>query len=257
MLVFVASSVVRFERQLATFIDWKYELDVKDWIGDSPLHCAMRRMNDSAAMRLLSASPQLATTRDTNSATPLHILFNEIVAVDSQLGTKMDGFRMVIQKILGLPGMDNRENLLDGQGKTPWECIPDDGPEPDWPYDWLWELRKHRELPKGARAGRFRTTEDLIEELAGWGGYEMHACESARVDLIQFYIAQDEHQDYLDPQRPTVYTALYNPAYGTEQLFQRSLLLDEDKRPTCRWIHLPANNVSDRHWVDHIKCLNS
>ncbi|KAH6612274.1 hypothetical protein B0J18DRAFT_77748 [Chaetomium sp. MPI-SDFR-AT-0129] len=248
LLVFVASRAVRFEAQLATFIDCKYELDVKDWIGDSPLHCAMRSRNDSAAIRFLSASPQLATSRDGNGATPLHILFHEILTMASDFRvTMVDGYRMVIQKILGLPGMDNGESLLDGQGKTPWDYIPNDGSESDLRYDWLWELRrKHRGLPKGARAGRLRTTEDLIEELAGFDGDEMQACDKIRAVLMQFYIAQDEHQDYVERQQPTVRTAVYQLGYGTDKLFERSLRVDEDKRPTCRWVHLPANNEK---WV--------
>jgi hypothetical protein len=72
------------------------------------------------------------------------------------------------------------------------------------------------------------------------------ACQRVNATLAQFYISSDDTSDYLEFQRPDIWALVYNENYGIDKLFERNLRHDDDKRATCRWVHLPANN---ERWI--------
>lgn len=242
-LILKASTDKRLEELLAQFIDWGYDLSVKDHNQRCPLHLAADSANDAALVRLVSARPGLVTERDRYKLTPLHIAVSRTVT-NNPNDDDRGPFRMMIEKLVSAMGdtVDenqhgkNLEDDSDTSEDSLWGCARDDKK-----YDWIMQLKDTPRMFNGARVAQAKTLDDIIHPITRT---EAKACKKLDATLAQFYIAKDGSTDYLDLQRTWVHGAIYDELYGIEKLFDRNLRPDEDKRTTCRWIHLPANNVS-------------
>jgi hypothetical protein len=173
--------------------------------------------------------------RDEDGSTPLHELVKAIARIDPQEKDRAL-FRLMIDELLSaLDKFKREDDVTDRDGKSPWDYAKGDK------YQWIRDLREKES--GGARAAASQTVEQLVTPI---DETEAAACRKSDTILAQFYIANDGREDSLKPLRPDVYTVIYDQQYGIEKLFDRSRSLGQDKRATCRWIHLPANNVS-RH----------
>jgi hypothetical protein len=234
-LILKASTDKRLEEFLAQLIDWGYDLDVKDHERRCPLHRAADSANDAAVIRLVSARPDLVAEVDQYGLTPLHMAVSKTVSENPENDDRAP-FRMMIEKIFySLDKNKHESDPMDKQGDTPWVYPRKDK------HEWILELKDAPRMFNGARATQAETLNEIVKPI---NHIEADACMKLDATLAQFYIATDGSTDYLDIQRPWVHGAIYDKCYGVDRLFDRNRRLDEDKRATCRWIHLPANNVS-------------
>ncbi|KAK4039188.1 hypothetical protein C8A01DRAFT_36875 [Parachaetomium inaequale] len=236
-LVLKASTNKGLEGLLVQFIASGYRLDVTDHRQRCPLHLAAECVNDAALSRLVSARPDLVVERDDYGSTPLHAVVMKAVNANPQEKDRAP-FRAMIEKLLyALAENQHEDNLEDFSGRSPWEYAR------EVKYGWIRDLREFAVLVNGARAARPETIGDLMILPTP---IEAEACRKSVATVAQLYIATDGSKDYLELQRPDVYTAIYDQQYGVEKWWDRNLGNDGDKRATCRWIHLPANN---EQWV--------
>jgi hypothetical protein len=234
-LILKASTDKRLEELLAQLIDRGYNLDVKDHEQRWPLHRAADCGNDAAVIRLVSARPDLVAKKDKYGFTPLHMAISKTISENPE-NDRRAPFRMMIEKLVSALDENKHESDIKADDrKTPWDYIRKDK------HEWILELKDAPRMFNGARATQVETLDEIVKDI---GDIEADACMKLDATLAQFYIANDGSTDYLDIQRPWVHGAIYDKRYGVEKLFDRNLRLDEDKRATCRWIHLPANNVS-------------
>ncbi|KAH6839514.1 hypothetical protein B0I37DRAFT_235814 [Chaetomium sp. MPI-CAGE-AT-0009] len=237
-LLLKASAWPQFEDLLKQCIEQGYNLDVKDWHKRSPLHLAVQARNDAALVRLVNARPSLVIEKDRNGTTPLHAAIIDVVRWGHEL---MDyaraSYQMMIEKILlAMAENEYDDKIKDSVGKSPWDYLNGDN------YQWVLELREFRYLFNGAQAAQPET----IGDLPRLGGPLEAEASGLSTTIAQFYISHDDTRDYLEFQRPNVVSLIYDPHYGIDKLFERNLRHDDDKRATCRWVHIPANN---EQWV--------
>jgi hypothetical protein len=234
-LLFWASAEKDRLKHLEAMIDWGHDLGLTDHHQRCCLHRAAEYVNDGAMYRLINARPDLASDRDQDGCTPLHTIVKTAVNKDLDEDDKIP-VQGIIEKlrIVLLENQQNDDELKDKAGKVPGDYAEGDS------YQWIRNRCEYRVLLHGTRAAKPESIKDPMPPLSEPA---KEACKKLKATLAQFYIAKDLSSDYLDPQRPHVHTALYNEAYGIDELFRRNLRHDEEMQPTCRWIHLPANNV--------------
>ncbi|KAK4158244.1 hypothetical protein C8A00DRAFT_10967, partial [Chaetomidium leptoderma] len=234
-LLLLVSGRKELEQLLVQFIDWGYNLRVRDHQQRCPLHRAAEYRNDAALIRLVSAEPSLAVERDREGLTPLHLVVMNAM-IQGFFPFRRAPYRMMIEKLLlalAENELEHADDLKDNSGSSPWDYASEDS------YRWIRELREPRVLLNGATVAQPETIEDLITPI---DYFEETDCRRFDATLAQLYIAKDDSRDYLDRQGPDVYSVIYDQKDGIEKMFQRNLRPDEDKRATCRWVHLPANN---------------
>jgi hypothetical protein len=228
---------VFFETLLTQCIDQKYNLSVKDHAKRCPLHRAVMICNDAAVVRLVSDSPSLVVEQDKLGATPLHwVVYGILRCQPWQLAERKATYKMIIEKLLSTQYDDN---IKDRFKKSAWYYISAAMDTFGSDFQWVYDLRESRNLLNGARAAQPEVIKDADITPA-----QAEACRTVSATLAQFYISNDDTSDYLEFQRPDVEALVYQLNYGIDKLFERNLRHDDDKRATCRWVHLPANNVS-------------
>ncbi|KAH7303392.1 hypothetical protein B0I35DRAFT_517349 [Stachybotrys elegans] len=237
-LVLKASANRGLEELLVQFMASGYKLDVIDYKQRCPLHLAAECVNDVAISRLVSAKPDLVVKRDQRGSTPLHAVIRKAVDTNPKEEDRAP-FRTMIEKLLYALAENEHENHFEDSSRmSPWEYAK------AYNHQWIRDLREPGFLVNGARRARPETIKDMVARPTE---IQVSACRKSVATLAQFYITKDGSEDKLDLQRPDVYTVIYDQQYGVDNLFDRNLRRDKgDMRPTCRWIHLPANN---EQWV--------
>jgi hypothetical protein len=235
-LVLKASTDKGLEELLIQFIAARYKLDVTDHSRRCPLHLAAECVNDAAVSWLVGVRSDLVILRDDYGSTPLHTVVRKAVNTDPKEEERAP-FRAMIGKLLyALAENQHPDNLADISGRSPWEYAT------GVKYSWIRSLREEfTVLLDGARAAVPETIKDLVIPPTP---IQIDASRKSVATLAQLYIAKDGSKDYLEMQRPDVYSVIYDQQYAVEKWWDRNLLRGQDKRATCRWIHLPANNVS-------------
>ncbi|KAI9162933.1 putative ankyrin repeat and protein kinase domain-containing protein 1 [Paramyrothecium foliicola] len=232
-LLLKASAHHELEGSLVRFINSGYELQVKDHKRRGPLHRAAECANYTALFYLVTASPDLLLEGDEEGSTPLHLVIRRAIR-DGSGSERRGPFKEMIKKLLFvLAERQHEDDLKDKSGKSAWEYASGDK------HRWIRELRNSG-LLNGARAAQPEKIDDSQTPLSK---DEDASCRKSDAILAQFYIANDGSTDYWDHQQPEVHMAIYDPKFGVEKLFSMNLRRDFDKLPTCRWIHLPANNI--------------
>ncbi|GAW25801.1 hypothetical protein SAMD00023353_1301270 [Rosellinia necatrix] len=228
-LVLWVSAKKEFEKLLKEFINRNYNLDIRDYQQRSPIHRAVKCANYPAVMRLVSAEPELVVAQDNTLSTALHIAVKG-ATVSSQ--EDRIPYQLMIETLVAtFEEIQKDDEIKDESNKSPWDYALGDE------CQWIHELA----LFNGARVAKSTAideTKELPEE-------ERIACESSRATLAQFYIAGDHKSDFLRLQTLDIYSTIYSKQDGIERWFDRKRIStrSDDKLPTCRWIHLPANNV--------------
>ncbi|KAK4183856.1 hypothetical protein QBC35DRAFT_442582 [Podospora australis] len=244
-LFFKAASETKLDDLLEELINDNRKLSdaVKDFRGRCPAHRAISSVNFRALERLLSAYPALAESQDSKGWTPLHIAVCDAAMLETNADDdKKRPLRNMIEKLFtALEQLNSFDDPKALDGKTPWDHLDAE----DNRHAWVKQLRNRKRLLI-AKAARDEGVPQLVPPK---DQDKITACKKTDATLIQFYIATDGTADYIDRQRPTVHQVLYDEADGPDKLFRRNLQQHEDKRPTCRWIHLPANN---EEWVQDL-----
>ncbi|KAK4457240.1 hypothetical protein QBC42DRAFT_236823, partial [Cladorrhinum samala] len=211
----------------------------QDHKGRYPLHLAASCGNDSAVTLLVRAIPRLSIETDHSDRTPLHAIVLHAIEANPDEDNR-EPIKTIIEKLLGaISELGEMDDPKDKDGKTPWDYVQDDA------HMWIRWLREPSNVLTGARAEQAEKLGTLVSPV----GKELTACRKSEAFLVQFYIDRNGSTDYLDYQRSALYHLIYDSRYGVENLFRRNKRNDPEKRETCRWIHLPANNEK---WVQDL-----
>ncbi|KAK4158875.1 hypothetical protein QBC43DRAFT_248639 [Cladorrhinum sp. PSN259] len=239
-LLFKVASDRELEHLLVDLInsslDGIYNPLMRDYKGQCPLHHAASSANDLAVTLLVSAFPHLTIAQDRAGMTPLHSIVQYAIQANPEEQDR-EPFKTIIEKLLGtMAELGEMDDPKDIESKSPWDYVQEDR------HLWIRWLREPANLLTGARAEQDEKLGTLEPPVDG----KLAVCRKSEAFLVQFYIAKNNSTDYLDRQRSTIYRLIYDPRYGAENLFRRNKRTDTEKRATCRWIHLPANN---EEWV--------
>ncbi|KAK4224297.1 hypothetical protein QBC38DRAFT_24204 [Podospora fimiseda] len=218
-------------------LDGIYSPSIQDHRGQCPLHRAAFFGNDLAVTLLVSAYPLLTTAHDHTGLTPLHSVILGAIKANPEEQDR-EAYKTIIEKLLGtMAELGEMDDPKDNDSKSPWDYVQDDC------HLWIRWLREPSNLLTGARAEQDEKLSPLEIPMGG----KLDVCRKSEAFLVQFYIAKNNSTDYLDRQRSTIYRLIYDPKYGADNLFRRNKRnTDVEKRATCRWIHIPANN---EEWV--------
>lgn len=240
LLVLRASTEFSNEELLTQCIDEGYNLGVKTHAKRCPLTLAVLALNTAAVARLVSARPSLVIEQDTIGATPLHWALDRIMKYDSiEIEPYKGTYKMIVEKLLSA---EYDDDIKDHAGKSAWYYISAAAERSGTDFQWVHDLRENKFLFNGARAAQPEIIEDANDRVTA---AQRETCRTLNATLAQFYISNDDTSDYLEFQRPNIEALVYHRDYGVNKLFERNLRHDDDKRATCRWVHLPANNVSE------------
>lgn len=233
-LLLKASSDNRLHSLLGKLIESHCKLDVKDYRGRSPLHRAAEAANYVGLKLLVSARSDLVAGADNDERTPLHVVIR--AAVEDRSAKREENFSSIISTLVSALDENNfDDDKRDTFGKTAWEYAWDDDDR------WILDLRL-REILDGA------TQPDVAEDYTKPRRLDLPqllVAKKSEAILTQFYIDRNATRDFLSRQRPDVFAVVYDTEYGLGRLFSGNVSNNaRDKQTTCRWIHLPANNVS-------------
>lgn len=145
-------------------------------------------------------------------------------------------------------------DIKDKNQKSPWDllkcktavpnCLCDSN---ECAADWIRELRDTLE-PIGGPA-----CEDKVEgqtELTPPepGTVQHRACVTTDGTVGEFYHAPNEKtrqlQECINLKTPSIFKMMYDPQQGCARILSRSRRKEASQEFKCRWIHIPANNVS-------------
>jgi hypothetical protein len=196
---------------------------VRDREGQTPLHCAIRMFCEEAA----------------KEKTP---------ARDATKGLLED----VIRQLLGFTMKSELNNSRDASGMTPGDIIHDDKERcPCFPK--ACSHNPIRALLNGHQpiAGR-RLRGHRDEPWKGWNppgesGLDRKACVSSKAILAEFYKEKENRTDewpgyYVPSVLELIYQRELGPAKILSKMAERRA--GQKREVCCRWIHVPANNVS-------------
>ncbi|KAK4165403.1 hypothetical protein QBC43DRAFT_287954 [Cladorrhinum sp. PSN259] len=235
-IFFKASSDVNLEGLLVELISKAPLLApaAKDIQSHCPAHLAAFKANAPALELLITAYPPLAEYQDNERETPLHVAIKGAASISSDDSQK-PAFRRIIEKLLdAIAELGASSESQDQDGKSPWDYLDSE----DSKHNWIRKLRNSDRLITAKATQQHAVPQPVPPNDSD----KLAACKKLKATLVQFYIATDGTADYTNEQRPTMHEVLYDDSYGPEKLFGRNLRHYEDKKPTCRWIHLPANN---------------
>lgn len=145
-------------------------------------------------------------------------------------------------------------DIKDKDQKSPWDLLRCKTAVPDClcdsdecAADWIRELRDTLE-PIGGPA-----IEDQVEGLAVFsppapGTAQHRACVTTDGTVGEFYHAPNEKtgqlQECINLKTPSIYKMVYDPKHSCAKILELSRRKEASQEFTCRWIHIPANNVS-------------
>lgn len=207
-----------------------------DPFGLTALHRAVMSNNEPAVQRLGSAFQNTVDVADKDGRIPLHIA----VMKASRTGQQKSTWEAITQKLVSTltPRQTAGANPKDHRGFTPWDSAERVLGQHRM---WLKKLKIH-DLRTGATAAQHERLEALVAPPQDSDQYV--ACRKAETTLVQFYIQDStgDKTEKFEMQHPDVHKVLYNPQHQAHIIFDRNRI--RSLTSTCRWIHLPATNVS-------------
>ncbi|KAI0485681.1 hypothetical protein F4859DRAFT_528642 [Xylaria cf. heliscus] len=249
-LLFKASAKRTLEGLLMHFLTSGYDLGSVDSRGYCSLHQAAKYANHAAVTRLAKHQAQLVIKKDNDWLTPLHIAIKSATEVNPEPGDDRLPFIFTTESLnTGLTECREPEYPLDKFRKSPWEYALEDR------YAWIQELKPAKTFT-GASASPAEKIEDSVAPVKG--SAQRAVCELFEIKLAQLYI-ENNTTEYMNRLGRSVSLVLYHEDFGIDMLLSRNFNPEETKRPTCQWIHLPANH---EEWVHHLfarqlKCVDN
>jgi hypothetical protein len=244
-LVLKASDNQDFKETLQKCIESNYNLHVWDHNHRYPIHRAAHNANGLALVSIIKTSPNMLLLKDNTGSTPLHLLVQR--AIKASTDGEIRDLTRTIHNLLSLWAEHMQEydtdTLLDSAEMSPWDYVPTKDGDYDPAHCWISDLKEAAYPVGSAKAA----SGEIIESEVKLSNAEMEACRRAKASLIQFYVEkQGGKQDFWARYRTDVFRVIYDPDSGIDKLFNRKLGAEYETRllATCKWIHLPANNVS-------------
>jgi hypothetical protein len=247
-LLFKASEEKDLDNLLKQLIGDRVDIALteQDAQGAYPIHRAASMANVPAIKLLLAVDPSSALSRDKAGRTPLHIVASNAAMENAAEHEQVTRREIIEQLLTALSALEESTDPEDGNGNTPWHCLDIENDNHEWIAELRTEYRSFISMKTIDRKPRQLAlpNQDL----------KLRACKKSKAILAQFYLNEGSKFDFVDPQECSVFKVIYDEAYGPEALFSRELRKRPDGKRTCRWIHLPANNVS--LWSPFLTCSN-
>jgi len=235
--------------------DVPVNLTTSDERGRTLLHLAATAGNPTG-VNLLLGSKANTQAQDPSGRTPLHHairMFCECAdqAAGSGNETKQDHFKDVIKQLLNHTRKTELYNSRDQWGLTPIDLIHDSqepcacSPPPCRHAAIRELLESHQPII------RKRAEEQAEDPWRGWSppddGPARKACIQARATLAEFYESTEDAagagQVLADFESPSILDLIYQKDQGPVKILSK-LKERHVGDICCRWIHIPANNVS-------------
>lgn len=226
-LVYRAAGSENLQSDLERYVKLDFPLNVQDDNGQSPLHKATLIGHKNGIRILLSSGTAKTLIRDNLLKTPLHYAVEKAAKVgltESEFPER-DKWRAIMQQLRSDFAV---LKLKDQEYRTPSSYA--DGIL--WIKDAL-AIPGSWELKTVADQDPWKVPEE--------GGIQWFACRFVNTQLITIFVhsKQGNRFNTLQPETPSVYELIYQKDC-TAKTFSLAPSVDF----TCRWVHVPANNVS-------------
>jgi hypothetical protein len=170
--------------------------------------------------------------RDLKGQTPLHVAIQKAAESNPTKKDAQKPFRVIIERLI-----EKAQDifLTDKRMRNPWYYANE--------LKWIKELKDNRDMHLGPTTSTglhsLETVTRPINEA------QLKACENIRADLVEFYTVTKEQktEERQNAERSYVIDMIYNTCPREILELARPRLKDKEIRQ-CRWLHLPANNVS-------------
>jgi hypothetical protein len=207
-------------------------VDVEDEHGRSALHCAASSSNHEAVTVLVRGGEANVGHRDLKGQTPLHVAIQKAAELNPTGKEAQKPFIVIIERLI-----EKAQDifLTDKRMRNPWYYANE--------LKWIKELKDKRDMHLGPTTSTelhsLETVTRPIQEA------QLKACENIRADLVEFYTVTKEQktEERQNAERSYVIDMIYNTCPREILELARPRLKDKEIRQ-CRWLHLPANNVS-------------
>jgi hypothetical protein len=202
-------------------------VELEDEFGRTPLQTAVIHGRLNSVRLLLGQGAADISHRDKSGLTALHHAVKEAAAKGYQHENAQIAKNLI--KLLLEKGADIEST--DDSDKTAW----------DWAGNqkWLLDLKNHRALLEGASKTLMA---DLKEPTAPSTKGARTACQGFMATIMELYY-NDEGERYLI-ERASIEELIYNPNSGPDIILDHARDPQVEETPSCRWYHIPANNVS-------------
>jgi hypothetical protein len=171
--------------------------------------------------------------KDNKGQTPLHLAVQKAEFLKPE-GEARNPFRQVIERL-----MNNTLDIdePDYDGNTPLHYAKG--------LTWITEIKENRQLYTGATTSA--KTERLKKpDTPREGTPQRKACQKFPGVLAEFYLKSEKKatKEKLNVEKPSIFDMIYKEQDGPKRILDRSRPKLKDEIFQCRWLHLPANNVS-------------
>ena len=215
-------AVLKEDGVLKKLLEAELDVELQDEFGRTPLQIAVMNGRIRNVKLLLGPGAANIAHRDNNGFTVLH---HAVRAAERE--SDQDAKRLI--ELLLEKGAD--VDMVDNDGKTAWELGD--------AKKWLADLRIHRALVKGVSK---QGTVDLEMPKAPSTKEAIAACKGFSATMMEFY-CNDKEESYL-MEKASIEELIYNPESGPDTILTLARPLHFEQTPSCRWYHIPANNVS-------------
>jgi len=219
-----------------------FPVDAQDEQGLSLLHHAVAAVNPSG-VNLLLGNRVNPLEKDTDGQTPLHCAIRMFCDNEDEMADEAVQTRLItiIEQLLSFMTKSEIYNSRDNKGVSPYDVIHTEHDGTSEVYGRIQDLLHSHRLNMG--------NADSVKKdpWADWGppygkATAEKACEQTKAIVAEFYTKWPYTADY---EVPSVLKLIYDKEWGPTKILSRL----EDRHPSkqdvcCRWIHIPANNVS-------------
>lgn len=238
--MFTAVCSIKYHRLLTKLVESGAIVDNKDEWGYSLLHRATAASNNLGVQKLLgfNANPVIG---DRQNRTPLHFAVDRLCLAchcemdnGSRQVKEWKLWEDIISILLNSTSKSGLRESRDKQGRLPQAALHHECG--------LGDTCKYKDI-----LGLFKNHQPKISRVLGtfeefWKAWkppkdepQLLACRNLRTIVAEFYIKSTSQYD-----NPSVIELIYQLDKGPVTIFENLTISEE---ASCRWIHLPANNV--------------
>ncbi len=237
-LVFKTSAISLYKKQLQSFIDErKFPVWVKDHQDRNPLHWAADKRNVDGVRFLVSRFGDLIDAPDSQGATPLRVAVEQAVADPSRNEAAVQSEWSEIIRRLRTNQKLSSQFAKDDLGKRIWKF---DSLGSD---DWVYKILNKRPLIRGATDSSMARR---LEPIDIPQSIRQRACEEHEPILLEIFNTEKGSRtgELLNDRPANLYQLVYDKRSSLEEFLQSSRPPKQNARKICKWVHIPANNVS-------------
>ncbi|KAK4194327.1 hypothetical protein QBC40DRAFT_188432 [Triangularia verruculosa] len=243
------------EGLVESILDSKPYLIYKTDHGRNPLHvaCLMERPSETIVTLLINERPDDTIEPDDGGEIPLHHAVFQAWYNEPEEGKERSEYSGVIRYLMRNMQREDLD-MRDNEERTPWDGICEDNTEfyctcngPECAATWIRELRENLEPITGPAITQ---DHDLPTEPTPPAPDSSQYIASFRSEgtVSEFYHTTNKKtkrvEEQINLKTTSVYEMVYDANKRCARILESSRRKGKDKDFRCRWILLPANNVS-------------